>query len=235
MYIKVPDESKIKLNFIERSVTDKDYLDVRERLWEKKLKDAKEKGRQLFNGKVYTVEKLVSGKDDEIIISMSVCEYKDIILNLAYLNGETDMQPFYQHSYVLCLIKTIDDYYIFTETGSTMLVGAGRIDLIGGTLNQDEAVLTEFGDIRKFILKEIEEESGLQLEGQLDLIAIGHFNLKFGFTFQLKIDMTKDELLSKVNLSEINALIALRKSEITEFSGVQDPSFEQFKNYLDFI
>ena len=129
------------------------YNDERELIWRQELEKAKELSKAIWNGIVYTIEKMLQPDEETLHIVLSCCEYKDIIFRIN--KGRSNILKEYGISHLPkyitldCIPVTRDGKFVFGIRGNSTILDSGCIGLIGGTANKNEMILDAIRDIVK--------------------------------------------------------------------------------------
>jgi 8-oxo-dGTP pyrophosphatase MutT (NUDIX family) len=166
-----------------------DYLRGREQAWDRARHVH---GDKLWNGRVCTVRG-ISVREGAVELSLSVCEYKDIIFKkdmgaraLADLFGRGSVDF---HAFAAAVPFTNDEGIVLGVVGGGTVQPEGVLDLVGGSMNVDEQPIVEFDDIRRALARELEEEAGI--EAPPSACALVSLNVHDGccfFLFSVPVD-----------------------------------------------
>jgi len=130
--------------------------------WYKNLQTYKENNQKIWDGTTYRLNTLKI-YENSLDLELSTVKFSTI-------NGYRDIfkkydlntEYYIDHISVGALIKTSDNKYLFGErSGKT--AARSPIDLIGGGASKDELEITSGEDFETLLLKEIEEETNLDL------------------------------------------------------------------------
>ena len=146
-YFSDKELGNIKIQKISPSPLPAAYLTEREKVWQVKMEEAVKTGAQLWNGEVYTLDKLIQWTDDQILLNLGTCEYKDILYRIYQRSQSTEYllnHPVLQYLTVCCIPVTTDDRFVFGIRSGQTAVMQGSLSLIGGTLNKDKKKFTNF-------------------------------------------------------------------------------------------
>ena len=214
------------------------YIDEREEVWKRELMKAKESGKAIWNGIVYTIEEMLQPDEETLHIVMGSCEYKDIIFRI--VKGRPNIVKEYGLSYMPkyvtldCIPVTRDGKFVFGIRGNSSLPDGGSIGLIGGTANKDEMEINSGADFGKYMISEIEDETRILVdENKLSLYSINQFNAKYEFLYRLSLDMDSSEISKYNKEGEFVELLCLSAEEIHRFSGPTLDAFRYSRLYID--
>ncbi|MBN1617878.1 hypothetical protein JW887_00870 [Candidatus Dojkabacteria bacterium] len=225
------EESNVTVKFATKDrKLSKTYINLREKVWERFKSNKKE---SVWNGEIYTIHKIIQHTNGRLCIEVGLCEYKDIILSRE-LGDEMIYSRFgsnyiFQHIETVALPRTVSGKYVYGVRNNKTSHREGELDMIGGLVNRDEIKITSFGALKKNIIKEVLEETGIQAQySEIHLVCVCFFNNKFQFVYTFKIDDVQLNTHSKVE--EFSHLVKLSESEILNNSG--SSAYEYSKNYL---
>ena len=228
---------KLSIRQIDRGVLSETYRRERQGVWDIKLAAARAEGRDLWNGEVYTIENIIQYDEDCIVIEMSSCEYKDIVLQTE--KGVEAIVKQYGTDYLLrfvtvdCIPITRDGRFVFGIRGGKTIVGTGALGLIGGTLNKDEMSVERFSDISAFMQREIQEETNLPCAAEtLALFSLNFFGGKYEFLFSLRVPVHSNEIAGMHKTGEFSQLIAMGLAETISTQRYGVDAFRYCRNYL---
>jgi 8-oxo-dGTP pyrophosphatase MutT (NUDIX family) len=212
------------------------YLAEREKLWKEKLSHAQQTGSSLWNGRIYTLEKLKQTSQSHIHLELGTCEYKDILFHI-HRNSIHLAPDFWVPSFhyltVCCIPTTLDQKFVFGVRAKGTAVKSGSVGLIGGTLNQDEREVHEFQDFYAFMRKEIEEETAIPPHSlDLTLFSLNFYRAKYEFLFTFKLPIHSKDVNSIHKNGEFSELLALAPDEVSSLTLPPTDSFLYCRNYL---
>lgn len=214
------------------------YNDERELIWRQKLEKAKESGKGIWNGIVYTIEEMLQSDEETLHIVLSSCEYKDIIFRIN--KGRSNIIKEYGISHLPkyitldCIPVTRDRKFVFGIRGNSTILDGGCIGLIGGTANKDEMEINCGEDLKKFMIKEIEEETRIAVEeNKLSLYSINQFNAKYEFLYKLFLDIDSSEISMCHKEGEFVELLCLTADEVRKYNGPTFDAFRYSRLYID--
>lgn len=158
------------------------YISAREKVWAGRVEVMKGRNQPFWNGTVYYLDSLEEN-DNEVLLTISTCEYKDIALKETQQIDENVLST-KPYICVQCLIVDACGQYLFG-------VGeGGRSILVGGTLRKEDFDVDSASDIDRYALKEIEVETDLEVNQsflKLDTILEDRGVLTFLFVYKPEI------------------------------------------------
>ncbi len=166
-----------------------------DRLWEEKLKKAKEHGKNIYNGLSYRLNflKLDEGK---LTLDFGVFDFKTRQC-LIEAEGYYDLTEEYwrKGGHTLATVKTLDDKYLMVElSGKSM--NENKTDFLGGIM-EIEPPIKSGADLFGSLYKELEEEAIIQKDNisakALKMVYI-NYSTNVGFYFEILLDITSEEL-----------------------------------------
>lgn len=214
-----------------------DYLEFREKTWNERLAHAREKGKKLWNGTVYTVDNFLQFDESRLVIELGTCEYKDIVLQVN-LGGEAVVDRFgsdhlLHYTVADCIPVTSDGKAVFGLRAPGTNVEEGALGLIGGTLNHDERSVSSMADVQEFMRKEIDEETGLlPIASELSLHALNFYRSKYEFLFTCRLSCSSAELGRWEKPGEFSRLLAFSAQELAASRQPQLDAVRFCGNYL---
>jgi 8-oxo-dGTP pyrophosphatase MutT (NUDIX family) len=216
------------------------YLREREIVWQKHLDKAKNAGKSVWNGIIYTLEDIIQTDEQNLHLVLGTCEFKDIVFRIN--KGVSQIIEKYGISHINkyitldCIPVTNDGKFIFGIRGKTTNVASGSIGLIGGTANKDEMLIKSEKDLSSFMIMEIEEETNIKVqEENLFLFSINQFNGKYEFLYLLELDIDSHSVRSLHKEGEFSDLICLTARELHEYKGKTLDAFRYAQSYIDKI
>jgi hypothetical protein len=177
--------------------------------------------------------------DEDILhIVLSSCEYKDILFRIR--KGRSDIIREYGISHLSkyitmdCIPVTRDGKFVFGIRGDSTIVDGGCIGLIGGTANKDEMEIKRGSDLKKFMIREIEDETGIAVdENKLSLFSINQFNAKYEFLYKLLLDTDSSEVRLSHKEKEFVELLCLSSDEVHNYTGSTLDAFRYARLYIN--
>ncbi len=214
------------------------YLTERENVWNKHIRKAVKSGKNIWNGIIYTIIDWTQIDKENLFITLSSCEYKDIVFRnnkgLTYIIRNYGIESISKFITFDCIPVTSDGKYVFGLRGNTTNVKSGSIGLIGGTANKDEMEITSPDDFKKFMIKEIEEETQIVVnEHSLSLFSINQFNGKFEFLYKLELNINSYEIDKIFKKGEFVDILCLSKQEVFNYNGKTLDAFRYSKLYIN--
>lgn len=176
----------------------------------------------------------------QITLGMSTCEYKDVILRMVKGRGSIlekyGAGYFLNTSGVTWIPVTQDGRFVFGIRGDYAGRGTHPMGLIGGTLNKDEMEIYDFAGIRRFMLKEAEEETRFKPDiTDLRFVALGHAPHAFLFLFTSRIRLYSEEVTNRNRGGEFSHLKAMSAEEATAYNLHATPAFWFWRQHLDLV
>jgi hypothetical protein len=225
-------------HFSPPSVFSESYVNEREKVWQQELIKAEASGKDIWNGIVYTIEEMLQPDEETLHISLGSCEYKDIIFRI--VKGRPTIVKEYGISHLPkyitldCIPVTKDGKFVFGIRGNSSLPDGGSIGLIGGTANKDEMEIRSFTDLKKFMINEIKEETGLDPAGDnVSLYSINQFNAKYEFLYKVNLDIDSSETETYHKEGEFIELLSLSSAEVHNYDGPTLDAFRFARLYID--
>lgn len=215
------------------------YLEERERVWQVELAKSQARGDTMWNGEIYTIEEIRPGKS-RLEFRVSTCEFKDIILR--WVKGTQAVQDDYgsgrvfRNTGVTFLPRTADGAFLFGIRGDHAMGGTHPVGMIGGNLNKDEQVVRDYADLRAFAMKEINEETALEVaEDSLRFVGLGYANNLYLFTFTARLPYRAAEVENLARPGEFSRLTALTREQALAFDRPMTPAFRFWRENLDLV
>ncbi len=216
------------------------YLEERETIWKQEFEKANKSGKSIWNGTVYTIEEMLQPDEEKLYFVFSTCEYKDIVFRIK--KGRSNIIKEYGISYLPkyitldCITVTTDNKFVFGIRNNSTILDSGHIGLIGGTANQDEMEINSVKDLTKFMIKEIEEETMIQvIEKNLYLFSINQFNAKYEFLYILLLDIDSNKINNLYKEGEFDKLLCLTADEVHNYNAGTLDAFRYSRLYIDKI
>ncbi len=214
------------------------YIREREKIWQEQKAIC---GDNLWNGTVYTIEQFSLQLPEKVSLSLSICQYKDLIFKRTY--GSNNILKNYgsqflvYHTAVLIIPVTRDSKYVFGVVAKNGFFEAGKIVLLGGALNYNEGKVNKFEDIRSFAAKELAEETLLNVNPeQLKLASLNSYKFTYHFLFFLQLEIESKDLNAIVKQDELSNLLAFSRQELANLSHSPVSDYVKFYgNYLQYF
>ncbi len=238
------DELKsISIRHSERPKPPEDYFKERDTYWEQQTLKAQQTNRKLWNGEVYTLEKIHFAHPLTPTLHLSTCEYKDILYTRDHgLERICDLvDPILVPRFitVCCIPITLDRRFVFGIRSRSTMVQEGSIGLIGGTVNRDEMLVNSLDDFTQFMIQEIQEEtaipSSMSTHKNLELFSLNFYRNKYEFLYRLPLPITSDQISSMHKDGEFSHLRALNATEARTVAERQLDAFQNCLSYLSFL
>jgi 8-oxo-dGTP pyrophosphatase MutT (NUDIX family) len=202
-------ESNRKIDpFVESKIED---------VWQKKLKEAAEKGKNIYNGLSYRLNSL-SEKNEKLTIDFGILEFRTIS-SLVNLQKEHPLErEFYGNCCFVCAtIKTSDGKYLLVElSGKSM--NNNQFEFIGGIMETSISIIDGSSIFNNFYL-EAEEEAGIRREDVSDIEIKYVFiteTTAIGFYFEVHLSTSSNELKKRFESNDdpdIKNILFLDKQE----------------------
>ena len=179
---------------IERRPLPPAYLAGRELVWQEEMAKVIARADNMWNGEIYTAERILRGGDGNLRFLVSTCEYKDFVYRR--VKGAQAIEAEFGRDLLFCgcavgfIPLTQDDQFVFGVRGDFAMDGSHPLGMIGGTLNKDEMPVWNYSDLRAYALKEIGEETALEgIEDRLRFVGMSteRYLCQFVFTAQLEL------------------------------------------------
>ncbi len=192
-----------------------------EAIWKTKLQDAKEKGKNCYNGISYRLNSL--GRDSQkLVIDFGTIDFKTREC-LPEISGYFALSEEYYRNgcHTLASVKTSNDKYLMVElSGKSM--NPNTIDFLGGIMETDVNMKTG-NDIFESLYKELREEGLIEQkdirEAYLKMIYLNS-TTNVGFYFEVILNVPSDELLDRFKKrskdEDIKLLQAFSRDEYIE-------------------
>ena len=192
-----------------------------ESVWQVKLNDAKDKGKNCYNGLCYRLNSIAcDGKT--LTLDFGIVDFKTWI-SLQNIPSYFDLpeEYFVNGCHSLATVKTSDDKYLMVElSGKSM--NLNKVDFLGGTMEANED-FSSGNDLFRSFYHELHEEGLIDqpdiVQAKLKLV---YRNPKthIGFYFEVILKITADELIARFNESgsdpDIRSLKAFSRAEYLE-------------------
>lgn len=225
---------------VERRVRPSDYLEAREQVWAAQMDKVLARGGKMWNGEVYTLEDILSPAEEQVILRMSTCEYKDLVFRM--LKGDEAITAHYGEGYLACFVGvsvvpvTSDGKFVFGIRADRPGPDGPPVGAIGGTLNKDELEIHSFADIRLHMLHEIQEETTLDC-AEADFRFFGLFAAfsAFHFAFTVRLALHSGEVASCNRPGEFSRLLALTQAETLALTMPMSRFLKMWRPYLDLL
>jgi hypothetical protein len=239
MIIKLTSEEQREIVFshVGPRTLSKEYLDEREKVWNKRTSEAQEKGQLLWNGEVYTIESIIQFDESRIVVELGSSEYKDIVFRSQF-STEKILEVF-GTNHILnfitldCIPTTTDGKAVFGVRAKGTYVQEGALGLIGGTLNKDEMTVKTMEDITDFMMKEVAEETAITLQrNSLQLFSINFFRSKYEFLYTFKLNQSSKEIKALHKEGEFSELVAFDLNELEQSHFTKLDTVRFCRNYL---
>ena len=202
------------------------------------LEKAEETGKSVWNGIVYTIEEMLRPDEETLHIVLSSCEYKDIIFRIraerSYIMQEFGISHLSKYITLDCIPVTKDGKFVFGIRGGSTIVDKGCIGLIGGTANKDEMEIHRGEDLKKFMVKEIEDETNIAVDkNRLSLFSVNQFNAKYEFLYRLNLESDSSAISRLQKKGEFGKLLTLTADEVHKYTGPTLDAFRYCRLYID--
>jgi hypothetical protein len=225
---------------VERRALSQAYIDEREKVWLVEMEKTLARGDSMWNGEIYTVEHILQSGEEQVQFLVSTCEYKDVVFR--FVKGAQHLLEKYGRSVlfhgigVAFIPLTADDRFIFGIRGDFAMGGTHPIGLIGGNLNKDEMVVRNFTDLRAFALKEIEEETVLEVSPEkLHFVAMSYERHLYQFLFAARLPYAGDVVEQLNKPGEFSRMVAMNQKEVCEVQIPLSGSFAYWRDHLNLV
>lgn len=231
------EQAHLQIRQVARRPLSDGYLTAREQGWTRRQQRAATEGTHIWNGEIYTIERILQYDEQRLVLEMATCEFKDIVYRVQEgveaiegRHGSDHVMPFVT---VDCLPMTADGKLVFGVRSRGTTAQPGTLGLIGGTLNRDEMVVERFADIGRFMAQEISEETSLPVRiSQLVLFSLNFFRAKYEFLYTCKLDASARDLAQLCKPGEFVQLLALAPQDLDRLDMPQLDAVRYCRNYL---
>ncbi len=222
---------------VERGERSSAYLAERELAWAAQMEKVLARNDKMWNGEVYTLEEILTPAEGQVRFIVSTAEYKDAVFKwekgLTYIEETYGIPYLFRFMTVDCVPVTRDGKFIFGIRGDGGGGGLHPISPIGGGLNKDEMEVHDFADVRRFMLKELEEETALACAPEaFQFYALGYEDAVFTFMFTLPLPIHSHQIQQYHRDGEFSRLIALTAQEADAISLPTARAFRQWRSQL---
>ena len=190
---------------------DTDYEEEVQKCWEERVRQAGQNNMHIWDGLYYRVTNLdeLSQSKEKIKMKLNTISYRYIatLENLKDLFIEKSYEA-PRHLSTAALIRTTDGAYLFGKR-----THGGSIDLIGGGAQPNEIEIILGADLERNLLKEMEEEAGIEISHIKNMQGIGILhsttsNIVTISLVQLSLSKTETEEIFKTRTdNEMSELI----------------------------
>ncbi len=236
-YLTDKEIQNVKIDFRVNKSLSEAYIEERELIWLERISKTKKLGKSIWNGTIYTIEKLIQIDEENIYIVMGDCEFKDIVFRIS--KGVPYIIEKYGVSHVPifitldCIPITTDGKFVFGLRGNNTNVENECIGLIGGTANKDEMEIHSIEEFSQFMVKEIEEETLIKVrDNKLSLFSLNQFNSKYEFLYTLQLDISSENIHQIHKNDEFTDLLCMSKTEVENYEGSTLDAFRYVKTYI---
>lgn len=228
----------LKIVHIKDHELSKEYVRDRDASWDDMVEEGRKNGKEFWNGLLYSFEGIYQNDLTCPVIYFGQMQYKDRLFKKKI--GEEDIVLKYGHENLLihCGVSlniiTKDKRFVIGRKRSSIGFQKSIYAQIGGNLNKDELQINDFSDIKKYILKETEEESGLKLNlNDVKFQQISAFDSYRGFNFVYYSNLSQEDVRKIQPTEEFLTFETLNLNEILELKEKGISDFEFSKNYLE--
>jgi hypothetical protein len=216
------------------------YCEEREQVWAGQMAKVLARNDQMWNGEIYTLEDIRTPGEDRLTLQMSTCEYKDIVFRM--LKGQEYIASRYGEGYLFrftgvnCVPVTQDGKFVFGMRADRPEQGEPPIGGIGGTLNKDEMEIHSFPDIRRFMLREIQEETALVCTVEsLRFFHLYYALASYHFWFTVRLPIDSSEVGQFHQPGEFSSLVAITQPEALAWMAPMTRAFRHWRPYLHLL
>lgn len=193
-----------------------EYIKLREHYWNLELEIANSQNRPLWNGTVCVLLDQ-NNSEDRIVLEISTCEYKDLVVRDAVGIGHITERFGKSHAYpyinVQCLIEDQIGNLIF---GTQNYNNIETLVAVGGTLRTDEFKVESFSDIVEYAKDEIRIETNLESINNLAFLGICSNIGTVTFLFGSKLESIFDNNNSYLKRGEFHGEVIIKSSDLKD-------------------
>lgn len=195
--------------------TIENQLDI---LWQEKEKNAKEKGKLIYNGLSYRLNSL-KAESGKLFLDFGIFDFKTReCLPETQNYYETTEEYWRKGCHTLATVKTSDEKYLMVElSGKSM--NKNPTDFLGGIMETEPAIKSG-SDIFESLYKELEEEAFIteaDIAGSVLKMVYINGNTNVGFYFEISLKITSDQIQerfdSKAKEIDIKSLKIMSRAE----------------------
>lgn len=192
------------------------------KVWQEKQDAATKEGITIWDGRYYRVVNVEElEKREELFLRLGMINYRYIntAQNLKASFMAHPFEPLF-HLSTTAVLRTSDGFYLFGKRSRN-----GAIDLIGGGVQKDQLEIKDGNDLEKNLLKEMEEEAGIQ---KADIRKIEGIGILHSITSniliiaQVQLNLSQEEVESSFKMRGDNEM-----AEPVFVSEADLPSFLQ--------
>ena len=192
-----------------------------EQIWSEKLKEAKEKGLNLYNGKSYRLNSF-DYTDGKIVLGLGVMDFKTRYgLRFALSNVSFDESMYRNGCFVGGSVRTSDGNYLMVKlSGKSM--NNNTYDFLGGMMELEVPMSDAY--VFDVMYEELKEEAGIEREEVSEMVLRGVYrdiytNVGFYMTIQLSLS-TKEVLERFSGISDV------------DIAGIEAYSYDEYVELL---
>ncbi|MCC7303868.1 NUDIX hydrolase [bacterium] len=226
---------RIQIQLIPPRKLSKEYLELRESVWQDKLLQSHKHHKTFWDGVLYSFEGISQSDMGTPVIKLSTIKYSDRIMKQIVGVDEISRRFGEDHYLVHCGVGinviTSDDKFVLGRK-MTVAFKKNKWSFPSGNMNADEVPVTHFNDIVKTAMVELAEET--LIAPKLDRMIFRQLSLynsycNFEFTYQAEFHSRDVNQYFRVN-GEFDELACFTKVELLELDCISD--LEYSKKYL---
>ncbi len=195
-----------------------------DRVWNERLRAAKDRGIKLWDAESYRIANVDEVEHTgTLVFKLGLVSYRypATFQELQKIFIENNLKPIYHFSNG-AMLRTNDGAYLFGKRSTN-----GVTDIFGGAVQPGEVAVCSGADIEANILKEVEEEAGLDLHNMDSNYCIGILQ---SITSNV---LTISHMQLNVSVEEVQKIFKNRKDdEMSELIVVPESDIEPFLKAL---
>lgn len=209
-----------------------EYVELRDRTWEKKVQDGVSVGKEFTNGVIY---RFLGIENDQI--KLTTMMYSDRMFKKAMSPSEIVSQfgesHLMIHGLTNIIMVTTDGYIAVGIKKMSTYLEKGKLAHVSGNLNKDEVEINTFEDIYRMAMLEVQQETSLNpVRDRIHFANVSKFSTCVSFNFIYLLDIPSKEVETLNRDGEFVSFEAMSTDDIlkTNRSGITD--FEESKNWI---
>lgn len=192
-----------------------------EKIWNEKMKEAKEEGLNLYNGTSYRLNSLKE-ENGKIYLDFAEMDFKTRFgLREALLKIDFDETMYRNGCYVGATVKTSDDKFLMIKlSGKSM--NRNKYDVLGGVMETNIEMSPNY--IFQVLHAELNEEAGIEESEIENTILRAIYQGKFtniGFYLETELSISSDEILKR-----------FESNDDVDIAGIEVYSYDKYLEAL---
>jgi hypothetical protein len=230
---RVINEPEFSLQRVDSPPISPEYIQKRDKVWERRVREGAEVGKKFHNGVLYRYL-----GSDEFGIKLGLMNYSDRMFKKDMTSEEIEREFGREHNMIHCIVEvvmvTTDGKIVVGEKAMSTDLQTGRLAHVSGNMNHDEVEVNSAEDVYKMAMVEIEEEANV-VPDRDKLFYVGTVQPRtyFSFNFVYLLDISSEQVDGLNKEGEFLRFKTMSVEEVLNTDQEGIPDFEDSKIWIE--